>query len=375
MPEFRTARLAGIAILTACLVGASRPAALDAQIRHDLDGFGSCARCELVVSRDLALRPRPPAAIETEHAWARFNRQEQRYYLVAGPTTIAIFDRDGRYLESFGRRGRGPGELEFIRDIHFRDGNAIVLDAGQSRWMVRTERGEERSLGRILRGALGFVVVAPDTAIVAAVATTSARAGLPLHLIAMRTGEEVRHFGSESGDFNAALPWSQRVLLAPGSTSRSAWVASPRELRFEEWSAEGSLLRVVRGAPDWFPPVVRLPAFGTAPPPTRMRQFLVDSEQRLWVLSWVAARDWQRAVRTARRTPAGENLIDTEDYFATRLDVWGFRDQTYYGSIRWEDDNVLLLERNGQILIQRLEYGDDLEPFIALFRVEIDARR
>lgn len=360
-----------IPLLAVWAIGLLFPLTVAAQVRQDLDRFANCSECELVVVRDLTLRLEPPEFIETEHAWTNFNPADQRFYLVAGPTTIAVFDRQGRYLESFGSRGRGPGELEFIGDIRFDRGNTVILDTHQLRWSLRTRDGDQRSLGRVQRNALGFVVVAPDTAVTAAVAMTRERAGYPLQLTVMSSGEELRFFGSQSGDFNAALPWAQRVLIAPSARERAVWLARPRELRFEEWTVDGRLSHVAQGTPGWFPPVHRIPEFGSAPPPTRLRQFLIDARQRLWVISWVAARNWERAVLSARSTPEGEHFIDTAEYFATRLDVWDLQTETYYGSLVWEDDKVRLLQRNDDILVQRVELDATLEPVVALYRVAI----
>lgn len=47
--------------------------------------------------------------------------------------TIHAFGSDGSYLQSFGRRGQGPGEFQHIRDFKIGDGAIHVLDSQRSR--------------------------------------------------------------------------------------------------------------------------------------------------------------------------------------------------------------------------------------------------
>jgi hypothetical protein len=339
----------------------------------NLDQFESCRACRLTVTPMVRLTPRAPAVIETEHAWVVHDPARREYLMVAGPTTVAVFDEQGRYLRSFGRRGRGPGELEFIRDLRTANGRIIILDGVQRRWWIGTAAGSGNTSGRIEIGALEFLPIAGDTVVVAGIGMYPSSVGYPLHLGLLSTGDQILHFGSQTGEFNAQIPWAQRVLVAPSVQPRNVWVATPRQLRFEEWSVSGELVRVVYGTPTWFPIVRRIPEFGTAPPPTRLRQFLVDASNRLWVLSWVPASDWRRAAERARRTPDGEVLIDTEEYFATRLDVFDLSNRFHVGTVRIENDKVRILDRRGDVLIQQLEYDTALEPRIVLYRVQIDS--
>jgi hypothetical protein len=100
-----------------------------------------------------------------------------------------------------------------------------------------------------------------------------------------------------------------------------------------------------------------------------MRQFAVDSAGRLLVLSWVADRDWRRALDVARRTPDGETFLDTRLYFDTRLDVFSLKDRVYYGSYRWDDDTVRLLNRGGEVLVQLVEHDASANRTLALYRL------
>ncbi len=51
------------------------------------------------------------------------------YVLDAGTFTVAVFDRAGRHVRSFGRQGAGPGELGFPSDMAVGpDGDVVVYD-------------------------------------------------------------------------------------------------------------------------------------------------------------------------------------------------------------------------------------------------------
>lgn len=339
------------------------------QQHTDLDRFAQCADCQLRTALDIRLGVSDSALIESDDAWVAFDDQAREYVLVAGPATLAFFDDRGRLLRRIGRRGGGPGEYEVIRAVGFAAGQLFVLDVGQGRWTIIGTDGTPRHyLAPYSSSAGGFVPIAADTAIIAAVLTSPAGVGLPLHLVSISTGDVLRHFGSTTGDYNAASPWARRVFVSVGSNPRSVWLARPDRLRFEEWSFEGALLRVVEGTPSWFPPVERIPPVGQEPP-TRMRQFAVDSAGRLWVASWTAAKTWRQAAQ--QRTSDGEVIITTADYFETRIDVFDLRRQLYLGTVKWEDDTVRLMNRAGEILVQNVEYDADLEPVLSLYRVDV----
>lgn len=57
--------------------------------------------------------------------------------------SIKVFDKDGNYLKSLGRRGRGPNEFH---DINFMgaapENNILVLDRGNFRYTTITKEGE-----------------------------------------------------------------------------------------------------------------------------------------------------------------------------------------------------------------------------------------
>lgn len=196
--------------------------------------------------------------------------------------------------------------------------------------------------------------------------------GFPLHLTSVSTGRELRHFGSESAEFNLTSPWSRKVLLATGERG-SAWVARPDRLRFEQWTTAGHHIGTIEGTPKWFPRVKSIPEFGSEPA-TRMKQFEFDSAGRLWVMSWIAGRDWRRAVESAEATPDGERLIDTRLYFDTRVDVFDLRNKQYLGFHRWDFDKMRFINRGGEVLIQVVERAAARDASLALYRLEIHAQ-
>jgi hypothetical protein len=343
-----------------------------AQETVNLDHFVACSRCRLAPQAVLRLGTTAPDLIESEYAWAAYDEYRRRYIVVGGPATMGFFDERGNLLSVVGRRGRGPGEFEYIRDVRAAAGYLAVIDGGQGRWAILDPQGLFRhhhplpyASGRIMR-------LSGDTALVAAMAWGPRSVGYPLHQIDVSTGADLHHFGSARGEYNAADLWADRVIAAAAPASGSTWIARPNELRFEEWSSPGRLARVVTGHPDWFPKVTRLPPFGSTPA-TRMRAFAIDSQDRLWVLTWTASTTWREAVRTATRTPDGEYLIDPARYFHTRLDVFDLRGRVHVGSHRWANDKVQLLEKGGEVWIQMVEFDEQLRMAVVLYRMDIQS--
>lgn len=62
--------------------------------------------------------------------------RDRVYILDYGQNKIPVFDSDGSYLQSVGRKGRGPGEFLSLREIQVGDRNLHVLDTEQTKVSV-----------------------------------------------------------------------------------------------------------------------------------------------------------------------------------------------------------------------------------------------
>lgn len=343
------------------------------------EDFEPCDICELSLTRYVAFgEPHGPGMIESE--LARVVAREGRGYLVfrqgldAGHR-VARFSDDGTFLGSIGRYGDGPGEIRIIADVAFLgEDRILVLDLQRRRWITFRESGEVVSETPFPGAVPGwFRVIEGDTAAVIGVMGRQAQSvGYPLHLAVLRAGSEVKHFGARNPSFTATDLSRRSVVLGEnGGRARSVWWGYGGRPHFEEWSPDGSPLRIVTGDLGFFPvteTVAQLRAPGR-PPRASILAFVVDASDRLWTLSWVPGEHW----RTVR--PRGAERVIPPDqlstYFDARLDVFDLSDRRHIGSKVWESLNVNLVERDGAALVSLVEYTGPDWPQVVLYRIAV----
>lgn len=77
------------------------------------------------------------------------------YIADAGQYRIQKFDRDGKFLASYGRKGQGPGEFSSIRSLSIdSDDRLHALDDSQRRIQVFRTDGTLEETNRLLRGTM-----------------------------------------------------------------------------------------------------------------------------------------------------------------------------------------------------------------------------
>jgi hypothetical protein len=259
---------------------------------------------------------------------------------------LQIFDSAGRFVRRIERAGQGPGELGRIQRVEFQHGSLWVRDSGNNKWLVLDPAGrvlqETRDVMNVT-GPLQFEVLAAGEVVVGAIDPRSETVGYPLHLIDLKNGEALKHFGSLTGEWNIYAPYALFVLISAGSERQTVWKAGRTRLRFEEWELDGTLKRVVEGNFAWSPAVTQLPRNGEAPV-TYLRAFVVDADERLWSLTRTADERWREVTLTGP-----EGFLADEDsirWTDSRLDMFDLRNQTRYGPYIW-DESVVRLRRFG----------------------------
>jgi hypothetical protein len=72
-----------------------------------------------------------------------FDAEDNLYVLDGDNGRVIVFDRTGRFVRQFGRKGEGPGELRFPFTMTItRDGHVVVLDPGNRALVVYDREGE-----------------------------------------------------------------------------------------------------------------------------------------------------------------------------------------------------------------------------------------
>jgi hypothetical protein len=337
----------------------------------DLSSFERCRACELELVLDLRFGdPDLPGGIESEYARIRFDEAHGGYAVFhKSGTHVQVFDSEGSFQTVLGREGGGPGEVRSLTDVAFADEDIVMLE-GRGRKFVVMNRGGE--LVRDIRfdvGAGDFRVISADTVVIGSMDFRPDLVGYPLHLVSLSDGEVLRNFGSLEGEWNAAAaePFADMIVLGESLGDRSVWRGHKSRLRLEEWGLDGSLIRVVTGDFDWFPPMI----LDHEGPPSLLASFAVDREERLWLLTRVPDPNW-RSVHPGRVGP--ETLLRREDYdgyWDIRLDLFDLRTEQHLGTVRWDGTKVFLAVRRRTVLVHMVEYDEETTPQVALYRLEI----
>ena len=206
---------------------------------------------------------------------------------------IKVFDPDGAFLRTVGRRGDGPMEFGRAAPMHAdASGRVHVFDTDNLRISLIDEAFtlvEEKKLPRWVSAK------APlddgDRYVVQASIEGPGREGMPLHII---DGTEVlKSFGAgDEPDTESlgSLPPDLRLAAGPDG---SVFAAHMGEYVIEAWSREGSRLGALRGEP-------RLNAGSTFqelpspdnPPPNIIGEIHADPGGLLWVSLVVLRPGW-----------------------------------------------------------------------------------
>ncbi len=68
------------------------------------------------------------------------------YVADSGNNRIQKYDKNGKYIATFGRKGQGPGEFTSVDALNIaKNGNIYALDSGQNRMIILSPEGKEIS--------------------------------------------------------------------------------------------------------------------------------------------------------------------------------------------------------------------------------------
>ena len=295
------------------LMGLLADTSLGAQTSRTIPSTPACNSCSIEVRRIASLgNDSDPASARRFHVGVSRDSRG-RYYVapMADLAFIAVFDSTGRFLKQLGRRGKGPGEYQYVMMAHVGPNDSLyVLDEFNKRLTVLTP---DHSVARIVpvRGTLTHGFPLPDGRFVAAGRfLTPERLGLPLHLLDS-TGV-VRSFGAtdpsvRSNEFQAQL---RQIALA---RKGGVWSARMDRYEVERWTLDGERVSHLAREAAWFPAwteySVRPPDI--ARPKPMLRAIWEDGEGRLWTVTEVAKDNW----RAMRPDPGGEAKIPPLDVY------------------------------------------------------------
>jgi hypothetical protein len=306
-----------------------------------------------------------PGMIDLTGFVMAYRDASKRTYIIGKPIdNVLVFDSSGLFLRRIGRTGSGPGEFEDGASLVVTgDGEFSVLDRDRS-VVLNFEytgrlRGETRPVG-------GWYPYGVDTyhwegpwVVHVATLNTPDRAGYPLHLVNVETGEIGRSFGSTTGELELGGAPVPQVAIA---SDRRVWMVRRPGHRYEIglWDGNERQLLLRRDAP-WFPdrPDDAPRPHGLEDMPTPAISELVAGDSLLWVRGSVADERWREA-----------SYRDRDGRFDHVLEVIDPRSNRVVGSQRFDRAFSHFIEPG---LIGRVDITGNGSVRFRAFRVVLEA--
>lgn len=324
----------------------------------DWNEFVPCEGCGLDLARVLRLGDRegpgqvigiaPGVVVSPDYGIAVYERTSDR--------PVQIFDPEGAFVRTLGSAGRGPGELATVTSVNFTSrGEVLVSDYSRKAHMLFNRRGRLVREVSAHDEVIGHTrLVAGDTlALIAANDRRPPTVGIPLHIVDLRSGTAIGHFGERTGEpWQLGAGYLSDVLVLEESgpiADGTVWLARSAGLPvFEEWALDGSLRRALGGDLDWlwqYPDNREREG-----PATALQAFAVDDGGRLWMLTTVADPDWEsvKAGGAEPGVPGGQR----DQYRDARLDVFSIPERRHVGSFTWDAPlSVALTQARGNVYV------------------------
>jgi hypothetical protein len=246
------------------------------QVRRVSD-LVSCPRCEILLERVATLGDTVgPGRIGTVPSLVRDRRG--RWYLTQEGTSakVTVFDSGGRFLQTIGREGKGPGE--FLAPMHAAVGPGDTLYVVDANFRVSVFSPSYQ----LMRSAPSKVYFRRINMGYGRWITTGSLAtpqsyGLPMQLID-DTGRIVKAFGANP-PLNMKTQ-ETRLCVGAGRTPGQVWSSPIGRYYIELWDTAGRRHGAYERSVTWFPPH-KTPNRG--PYPVTIQTMREDSRGRLWV--------------------------------------------------------------------------------------------
>jgi hypothetical protein len=249
-----------------------------------------------------------------------------RYWVLVGEHPPLVFDAGGRFVATVGRRGTGPGEVQYPSDFAPLPGDSVLLlDSGRA-----TVFDADLKPVRNITLTAGFfpvhVIEWPIFVVANGMVSTKVANGWPLHSVTFE--ERVAHvdtsFGPERSTLGAQGVPMLMQRIAP-STGMTFWSADWGRYRLTHWAAPGKKTVTLERRPAWFPLEASRGGMGspTTPPDPVIAGIHQDSAGLLWVFTKTAAPTWRSAwpKGTAPGSEIDVRRLAPEKMYRTTIEV------------------------------------------------------
>ena len=301
-----------------------------------------------------------PGMLDLVGTIGAYRDASKRVYIIGEPIeAVLVFDSTGGFLSRVGRRGSGPGEFEDGASLVVTgDGEFSVLDRGRSAILNFDYTGrllnEVQTVGEWYPSGVVTHHWDGPWALHLANLFTPERAGYPLHLINVQTGEIGRSFGSATGELRVgARTIPDIAIMGDGRI----WMAERPFSKYEVglWRENERLLMLRRETP-WFPERTGPLAHGVEDRPVPIIRAIAASDSLLWVWIRVADEQWRDA----------KDYADSDRRYDDILEVIDVRSNQVVGSQRFDRAFDHFVEPG---LIGRVEITGTASVRFRLYRV------
>lgn len=357
-----------------CLLASAVPESASAQEIVRLRNDPRCEACRIEVTPGVTLGDRDgPGIIEQLASHAVRDSRGRFVVLSSYATQLKVFDANGKFVRTVGRKGAGPGEFEDVAAIQILAGDTLfAFEWGTSRWSQFSPDFDFLRSGPLpFQPQSGPIVLSTGDFVLNATRRTPDEIGQPLHLIS-RDGRLVRSFGSPSGVYRPDVPSLMSRATSP-STGALLWSAYRRKYQIDLIDAsEGSIVKSLVREADWFPDGMKPEPRSAASDPTPEPRIMSVQEEAglLWVLIGVADDDWRAQVRPP--TP-GEHyqIIDAQGYRDTVIEVIDPSRAVVMASVRIPQDVGQFI---GPGMIGTVIEDEEGYPFLHTWSVRLQGR-
>lgn len=169
-----------------------------------------------------------------------------RFYAaqLTDPGKIAVFDRQGRFLRTIGRRGGGPGEFVNVRRLFVSPGDSLfAVDASERVSVI----GPDHRFVRSFRapGTIHDSSFPPGGRLVLSIASPP---DVPALMVTNRNGTRLGILGSRSDDMR------DRPRLVASADAGRVWAAFSNRYQLDLLEPSGRTVRTLRRRLPWFSP-------------------------------------------------------------------------------------------------------------------------
>ena len=244
-----------------------------------------------------------------------------RMYTGTGRGEIVVWNADGSYRATIGRRGNGPGEFASgALGIHGSPDKELYVFDNNRRWSVLDSNYVfKRSVQWYGSLSPTRSAVLSDGGLLDAERPTDKKFSFSITRLRSLDGRTrpdtamllaVRTFG-RIPNAEAKLPQSARVRLISYTGKDRFWAGPPqaagRGYELQEWSVTGTLIRTLRRSVEWYPPQIdMLPTRvqeASRPPPGEIEMLHSLGGGLLWVVIRVTNdASWRAALRAPKDT-------------------------------------------------------------------------